>query len=76
MAHHVFTEDQNTMEWYIDGIPVAELKRRYEAHDALIAALGKAQEDINWMLNNRQFLNVHVFDYIDSALANAEVRNG
>jgi len=27
------------MEWYIDGIPVAELKRRYEAHDALVEAL-------------------------------------
>lgn len=39
MAHHVFTEDQTTMEWYIDGIPVAELKRRYEAHDALVKAL-------------------------------------
>lgn len=75
MTSHVFTEDQTTMEWYVDGIPVAELKRRYEAHDALVKALEKAQEDINWMLNNRQFLNGHVFDYIDTALA-AEVRNG
>lgn len=39
MSNHVFKEDQNTMEWYIDGIPVAELKRRYEAHDALVKAL-------------------------------------
>lgn len=41
MTSHVFTEDQNTMEWYIDGIPVAELKRRYEAHDALVKALAE-----------------------------------
>lgn len=31
-------------------------------------ALRKAQEDINWMLNSRQFLNGFVFDYIDKAL--------
>jgi len=35
----------------------------------LVAALKKAREDINWMLNSQQFLNGHVFDYIDAALA-------
>lgn len=27
--------------------------------------LRKAREDINWMLNSRQFLNPEVFDYLD-----------
>lgn len=28
------------------------------------AAIDKAREDINWMLNNRQFLNPSVFEYL------------
>ncbi len=36
--------------------------------DELLAALTKAREDINWMLNNEQFLNGFVFDYIDAAI--------
>jgi len=28
-------------------------------------ALEKAREDINWMLNNRKFLNPECFDYLD-----------
>lgn len=32
-------------------------------------ALERAQQDINWMLNSRQFLDGNVFDYIDEALA-------
>ena len=35
----------------------------------LYKALEKAQEDINWMLNNQKFLNPEVFDYVDKALA-------
>lgn len=38
------------------------------------AALERAREDINWMLNNRKFLNPEVFDYIDEALLGAEGR--
>jgi hypothetical protein len=38
----------------------------------LLAALNKAREDLDWMLNNRQFLNPEVFDYIDAALAKVE----
>ncbi len=34
----------------------------------LVAALRKVREDINWMLNNRKFLNPDVFDYIDKVL--------
>ncbi len=34
----------------------------------LLDALKKAQEDINWMLNNRQFLNAESFNYIDEVL--------
>lgn len=30
--------------------------------------LVKAREDINWMLNSREFLNAFVFDYIDDVL--------
>lgn len=41
-------------------------------HTALVEALNKAQQDINWMLNNRQFLNQSAFDYIDAALAAVE----
>ena len=34
--------------------------------------LQRAREDINWMLNNRQFLNGPVFDYLDAAIATTE----
>ena len=35
-------------------------------------ALKKAQEDINWMLNNDQFLNPDAFNYRDKALAKVD----
>jgi hypothetical protein len=35
----------------------------------LVEALEEARHDVNWMLNNKQFLNPFVFDYIDAALA-------
>lgn len=39
------------------------------AGDALLrSALERARQDINWMLNNKQFLNGFAFDYIDAAL--------
>lgn len=38
-------------------------------NDKLREALERAQQDINWILNSRQFLNGLVFDYIDEALA-------
>jgi len=38
----------------------------------LYEALVKAQEDINWMLNNEQFLNPEVFNYIDKALVDSK----
>ncbi len=37
----------------------------------LLEALEKARQDINWMLNSRQFLNPDVFKYLDSAIAKA-----
>ena len=37
----------------------------------LLEALEKARDDINWMLNSRQFLNADVFNYIDAAIAAA-----
>ena len=36
--------------------------------DALTGALQHAQSDINWMINERTFLNQFVFDYIDEVL--------
>lgn len=36
------------------------------------AALQKVREDINWMLNNRQFLNPDEFAYLDAALSAAQ----
>ena len=30
--------------------------------------LGRVQADINWMLNNKKFLNADVFDYLEQAL--------
>ena len=42
-----------------------------KAAPTLLEALEKAREDINWMLNSRQFLNADVFNYIDAAIAAA-----
>ena len=36
--------------------------------DTLEAALTRAQQDINWMINEEKFLNQFVFDYIEAAL--------
>lgn len=38
----------------------------------LEGALVCAEQDINWMLNNRKFLNAAVFYYIDAALEPGE----
>lgn len=35
---------------------------------ALEGVLRQVREDINWMLNNRKWLNPDVFDYLDRAL--------
>ena len=37
----------------------------------LFEAFDGARQDINWMLNNRHFLNGEQFDYIDAALSAA-----
>ncbi len=37
----------------------------------LLNALERAQEDINWMINNQKFLNPDVFDYIDDTVKSA-----
>ncbi len=50
---------------YVRADHVAEIEKQ---RDELLAALTKAREDINWMLNNEQFLNGFVFDYIDAAI--------
>lgn len=80
MTSHVFTEDQNTMEWYIDGIPVAELKRRYEAYPLLVESLTEAmralevvEESSNLVAiaANNASLTLHTIEGKD-----LEVRNG
>lgn len=43
-----------------------------EAAPELLEALKQVRKDLNWMLNNRQFLNDHVFDYIDEVIKKAE----
>lgn len=48
------------------------LAHRDSCHDKLVDALKRANQDINWMLNNKKFLNPPVFDYIDAALAAVE----
>lgn len=72
MTAHVFTEDQTTMEWYVDGIPVAELKRRYEAHDALVKALRQMTDDFDGCYADGEPALIAA----RAALAAAEVRNG
>ena len=47
----------------------ADLRSKLTASESEVAglreALVKVREDINWMLNNRQFLDWSVFDYLD-----------
>lgn len=50
----------------------APIVRAVNSHDAIVAALERAQQDINWMLNNRQFLNPDTFDYLAAAIAKAQ----
>ena len=45
------------------------IERQAEQIKLLREALGKARQDINWMLNSRKFLDGFVFEYIDEALA-------
>ena len=47
-------------------------KEKDRLYRVLKSALERAQHDINWMLNNRQFLSGYVFDYIDKALNQQE----
>ena len=48
---------------------MADRDRLREANRELLAALKKAAEDTNWMLNNQKLLNPSVFDYLFDALA-------
>jgi len=50
---------------YVRADCIVKLERQ---RDELLAALTKAREDINWMLNNEKFLNGFVFDYINAAI--------
>jgi uncharacterized coiled-coil protein SlyX len=34
-----------------------------------VQTISKVMEDVNWMLNEKRFLNHHVFDYLDTTLA-------
>ena len=59
-----------------EGLDTATLNKLtpnlLKAAPQLYEALEKVRQDINWMLNNQQFLNDHCFEYIDKALASAE----
>lgn len=64
-------------QWYCDGLPVDELKRRYEVHDALVAALKIAlNEVINSSSMESQFYggDSMVIEKCESALAAAGVK--
>lgn len=74
-VHPIF-DGSGRRDKYPDGIIIG--KEESTANALLIAAapdllesLAKALEDINWMLNNRQFLNASQFEYIDTAIAKA-----
>lgn len=49
-----------------------EHDRLKELNKDLTEAMEKAQHDINWMLNNRQFLNQDCFNYLEAILAKAK----
>lgn len=38
----------------------------------ILEVLTRVREDINWMLNNHQFLNDATFSYLDEAIEKAE----
>lgn len=75
--------DENAMRnhlrtFHIDKVAMREKQEKDKklnairnAAPALLEALEKAREDINWMLNSKQFLNSDVFNYIDTAIAAA-----
>lgn len=52
-------------------VEVEAYARLFVAAPELYAALERAQQDINWMLNNGKLLDGGVFDYIETALASA-----
>jgi hypothetical protein len=54
---------------FMEAASPAAILELLAENEAAFAALRKAREDINWMLNSQKFLNGHVFDYIDQALA-------
>lgn len=47
---------------------IEEVKRLKEVNKKLVEVLEKSQQDINWMLNSREFLNQFVFDYLENAI--------
>ena len=49
----------------------AELRRLAEVNAELLMVLERTQQNINWMLNERKFLNGHVFDYLEDAINKA-----
>lgn len=62
-------------EWEYPGQVVRDVEliiKRAEVAEAQVAtlreALARVREDVNWMLNERKFLNADVFDYLDAAL--------
>lgn len=69
-AEQCATDNYNELE--ATGILNDELKdalrKSEEEKGVLLAAAVRASQDINWMLNNRQFLNSDVFDYLHKAL--------
>jgi len=71
--HCVFNEDIGKCKKEICGVHNTwYAKEQQKTIDALTDALKHAQSDINWMINERTFLNQFVFDYIDEVLKEAK----
>jgi hypothetical protein len=66
---HADAWEDDIIAWCDTTVERDALRQRLEAAER---ALHRVREDLNWMLNNRKFLNPDVFEYIDAALAAGE----
>lgn len=77
MSQPEFNISERDLAWYCDGIPVDELKRRYEVHGALVEALKIALDEIknSSSLENQFYCGEStVIEKCESALSAAGVK--
>lgn len=68
-----FSEVNDPTNWETSSLAFvcatpADARKAEALFNGLVGALERVRQDINWMLNSRQFLNPEVFDYLDAAL--------